>query len=372
MPPLLRLWRLVKPWRDPPPGFLTVYSVQLLSGLRFPLPPLLVEVFNLLGIPPSQLLPNSYWKLEWDVPTAWAWSLNVLPPLNLGDIKRVMKEACLVDHEFNAKATLDEELLIVVGLHLAPDRYEGPSIVLLDFIRIMMNRVVVCKFIPDDVPAMPSSSGTRSAPSTPSDLPLELTPRSTTTPPPIASLSGPQETPDVPLSSPLPLPVEEPPFSHKRPCISVEGAKDTPSVAGPSEPAFQAPVLTPYMDPQAGAFNMLKAVNRADVEIPAVVTAMVEKYAYSLKNCEMLRRELQKVKAAIQGQCAELEAQARERENKLKEELEILKNQMVEKDSQIAMMTMENAAIRSSTMQAYARGREEGASSAVIAFKDSA
>ncbi|KAK4435241.1 hypothetical protein Salat_0687400 [Sesamum alatum] len=45
---------------DPSPGFLTVYSTQLLSGLRFPLPPLMVEIFNLLGIPPNQLLPNSY------------------------------------------------------------------------------------------------------------------------------------------------------------------------------------------------------------------------------------------------------------------------------------------------------------------------
>ncbi|KAK4426624.1 hypothetical protein Salat_1431100 [Sesamum alatum] len=38
---------------DPPPGFLTVYSAQLLFGLRFPLPPLMVEIFNLLGILPS-------------------------------------------------------------------------------------------------------------------------------------------------------------------------------------------------------------------------------------------------------------------------------------------------------------------------------
>ncbi|KAK4424010.1 hypothetical protein Salat_1594400 [Sesamum alatum] len=230
---------------NPPPGFLTVYSAQLLSGLKFPLPFLMVEIFNLLGIPPSQLLPNSYrlvvgfllcsqlygfspsvenflgvlapkvttgecffylsprpgltflrekpsshgaWKShfffvrkpEWNVPTAWAWSLNALPPLNLGHIKRVMKEAGLVDHEFNATKILEEELLIVAGLHPAPDRYEGPLDRLTRF-RIMMNRASVCKFISNNVPAMPSHSGTRSAPSTPSDLPPELTPTPTTT-----------------------------------------------------------------------------------------------------------------------------------------------------------------------------------------------
>ncbi|KAK4433308.1 hypothetical protein Salat_1093100 [Sesamum alatum] len=45
---------------DPPAGFLIVYASQLTSGLRFPLPPLLVHLFNILGILPSQLLPNSY------------------------------------------------------------------------------------------------------------------------------------------------------------------------------------------------------------------------------------------------------------------------------------------------------------------------
>ncbi|KAK4417384.1 hypothetical protein Salat_2564000 [Sesamum alatum] len=348
---------------DPPPGFLTVYSAQLVSGLRFPLPPLLVKIFNLLGIPPSQLFSNSYRKSEWDVPTAWACSVNALPPLNLGDTKRVMKEAGLVDHEFNAKAILNEELLIVAGLHPAPDRYEGPLDRITRF-RIMMNRAVMRKFIPNDVPAMPSSSEMRSARSTPSDLSLKLTPTSTTTLPSSASVSCPQETPvidvvtspedvppavpptdlpsDVNPSSLFPPLVEELPSSHKRPRIAVEGAEDTPTAVGPSEPVFPALVLTPCIDPQAGAFNMSKAVNQADVEvliprtftgignlmlsqasvIPTVVTAVVEKYAYSLKNCEMLHRELQETKAAIRGQHAKIEAKSRERENKLKEELD--------------------------------------------------
>ncbi|KAK4424510.1 hypothetical protein Salat_1644400 [Sesamum alatum] len=266
-----------------------------------------------------------------------------------------MKEAGLVDHEFNAKAILDEELLIVAGLHPAPDKYEGPLDRITRF-RIMMNRAAVRKFIPDDVLAMRSSSGTRSAPSTPSDLPPELTPTSRTTPPPPASVPCPQETPvievvtspedvppmvppadlpqDVHPSSSLPPPVEDLPSSHKRPRIDVEGTEDAPTAAGPSEPAFPAPVLTPRMDPQAGAFNMSMAVNRVDVEvltprtftgirnlilshasvIPAAVTTMVEKYTYSLRNGEMLRRELQETKASVRAQCAEFEKQARERE----------------------------------------------------------
>ncbi|KAK4424415.1 hypothetical protein Salat_1634900 [Sesamum alatum] len=49
-----------------------------------------------------------------------------LAPLNLGEIKRRMKEAGLIDHEFKAKAIMEEELLIVAGLHPAPDKFEAP------------------------------------------------------------------------------------------------------------------------------------------------------------------------------------------------------------------------------------------------------
>ncbi|KAK4426464.1 hypothetical protein Salat_1415000 [Sesamum alatum] len=280
-----------------------------------------------------------------------------------------MKEAGLVDHEFNAKAILQEELLIVAGLHPTPDRYEGPLDRVTRF-RIMMNRAAVRKFIPDDVPETPV----------------------------IEVVTSPEDVPSAPLhvdaqqdvGSPLPPPVEDLPSSHKRPCVSVEGAEEVTPRLVPSQPAFPALVLTLRMDPQARAFNMSKAINRADVEvltprtftgignlvlshasIPAAITAMVEKYSYTLKNCEMLRRELQEAKAYVQGRCAEIETLSQERESKLKEELEALKNQMVEKDSQITMMMMENAAIRASTMQAYAWGREEGVSSAVTSFMES-
>ncbi|KAK4438105.1 hypothetical protein Salat_0144600 [Sesamum alatum] len=288
--------------------------------------------------------------------------LNALPPLNLGDIKRVMKEVGLVDHEFNAKAILDEELLIVVGLHPAPDRYEGPHD------RIMMNRVAVRKFIPDDVPAMPSSSGTRSAPSTPSDLPPKLTPTSRMTHPPSASLPCHQETPVIEVvTSPEDASyVEDLPSSHKRPRIDVEGTEDVPTAAGPSELAFLAPVLTPHMDPQVGAFNMSKAVNRADVEVltPRTFTSISNLILSNASVRQKLRFEPNVLKLRNRLE--------RERENKHKEELDALKHQMVDKDSQISMLTMENVAIKASTMQAYARGREEGASSAVLVFKESA
>ncbi|KAK4412560.1 hypothetical protein Salat_2903100 [Sesamum alatum] len=111
-----------------------------------------------------------------------------------------MKGVGLVEHGFNAKAILYEELPFLVGLHPGPDPYDAPldaftrlskfsswfvgflpflfdRVISLFFARIMMNRAAVCKFVLDDVPAISSSSGTRSAPATPSDLP-SATPRS--------------------------------------------------------------------------------------------------------------------------------------------------------------------------------------------------
>ncbi|KAK4417205.1 hypothetical protein Salat_2546100 [Sesamum alatum] len=312
---------------NPPPGYLTVYSTQFLSDLRVPSVFSVVQFFPICrkfsgvlapkittgecffyltprpGLTFLREKPYSHgsWKSHFFfykkgrvegikrsviLGRAWAWSLNALPPLNLGDIKRSVKEEGLVDHEFNAKAILEEELLIVAGLHPAPDRYEGPLDCVTRF-RIMRNRVAVRKFIHDDVPVMPSSSETRSAPSSPMDIPPKLTPHSQTSPPAPSSEPCTFETPvievvtspeDVPpttfpidaqqeVDSPLPSPVEDPPSSHKRPRVSVEGAKEVPFEAGLSQPVFPAPVLTPRMDPQAGAFNMSKAVNRADVEV---------------------------------------------------------------------------------------------------------
>ncbi|KAK4421768.1 hypothetical protein Salat_2127400 [Sesamum alatum] len=94
-----------------------------------------------------------------------------------------MIDVGLVSHEFKAKAILEEELLIVAGIHPAPDRYEGP----LDAysrLRIMMNRAAVCKFIPDDVLAIPHSPSNRSISSTHCKAPSASVPRAVTPPPP--------------------------------------------------------------------------------------------------------------------------------------------------------------------------------------------
>ncbi|KAK4426623.1 hypothetical protein Salat_1431000 [Sesamum alatum] len=172
----------------------------------------------------------------------------------------------------------------------------------------MMNRAVVCKFISDDVPAMPSSSGMGN----PGDRSCHFSGR-------CASMVPPSDFPqDVHPSSPLPSPVEDFPSSHKRPRVEVEGTEGAPTVAGPSEPVFLALVLTPRMDPQEGTFNMAKVVNQADVEVLTsrtftgignlilsnasvilAVTAMVEKYSYALRNGEMLHREFQEAKATV-------------------------------------------------------------------------
>ncbi|KAK4422981.1 hypothetical protein Salat_1880700 [Sesamum alatum] len=261
---------------NPPPGYLTVYSAQLTSGLRFPLPDLLVQFFNVLGIPPSQLLPNSYtliigfllcaqlyefdasvenflgvfspkitsgecffylsprpgltfirekpsshgaWKSKyfflrkegWQILLSWGSSLNPQPPLNLGEVKRRMKEAGLVDHEFSAKAILEDELLVVAGLHPASDTYDGP-LDRFSRLRIMMNRVAMRKFIPEDVPAIPTSSGSR--PVLPNDLPANLVPPAGT---PSSSRSPRPIRPDDLMASATPLAGAS---SSARPCTS--------------------------------------------------------------------------------------------------------------------------------------------------------
>ncbi|KAK4413824.1 hypothetical protein Salat_2795200 [Sesamum alatum] len=308
---------------SPSPGCMTLYSAQLLSGLCFPLPPLLLQVFNLLGIPRSQLLPNSYrlvvgfllcsqlygfdpsvenflgalapklttrecfiyltprpgltfirdkpsshgaWKSrfffikkpKWGVHVAWSWFLNALPPLNLGEIKRRMKEAGLVDHEFKAKSILDEELLIVVGLHPAPDTYEGP----LDHftrLQIMMNRAAVR--IPEDVPVMPSSSGTRYVPSTPTDLPPELTPSSST--PPSAPINPEADVRATPIIEVITSPEDTTP-----PPVQSEGLPLEPYPLSPVD-GLPSSYKRPRTLEKAAAFNMLKTVNRVDVEVLA-------------------------------------------------------------------------------------------------------
>ncbi|KAK4439271.1 hypothetical protein Salat_0262000 [Sesamum alatum] len=101
---------------------------------------------------------------------------------------------------------------------------------------------------------------------------------------------------------------------------------------------------------------------------------MIEKYAALMKNLEDTRRDLREVRSSmdvLKGQYEQDGARSREREAKLRNELEVLRNQFVDKDGQIALLSMENEVVKTSTMQAYTRGREEGAVSPVALFKDS-
>ncbi|KAK4423956.1 hypothetical protein Salat_1978500 [Sesamum alatum] len=253
-----------------------------------------------------------------------------------------MKEAGLVDHEFSAKALLEDELLVVAGLYPALDTYGGP-LDRFSRLRIMMNCAAVRKFIPEDVPAIPTSSGSR--PVLPDDLPADLVPpigtpsssrflrpalpddlavgvtplagassstRPRMSPSPVSQLNPspfPQGNPiievgtseenttsqtpsDLPPTSPLPPPVEALSSSLKRPRREETPSEGTPrsyeEVLGLT---FPAPVFTPNLDPRA--------------------------------------------------------------------------------DGQITALTLENEVVRASMVQAYTRGREEGASSAVAALKNS-
>ncbi|KAK4417430.1 hypothetical protein Salat_2568600 [Sesamum alatum] len=165
---------------NPPHGCVTVYEAQCVSGLRFPLHPFLVDLLVTLGIPPSVFSPrltpgecffhfsphpglmfihekpssygawkNSFFfvrKVEWEVPLIWRSSLNDLPSINFKLVKERVKAAGLLDHGFKAKALVEEDLLILVGLHSVPDTYTGPES---RYFRLqtMMNRAVVRKFL---------------------------------------------------------------------------------------------------------------------------------------------------------------------------------------------------------------------------------
>ncbi|KAL0436494.1 UNVERIFIED_CONTAM: hypothetical protein Sradi_0357300 [Sesamum radiatum] len=324
---------------DPPPGCLTVYASQVNSGLFFPLPSVVSQIFTVMGIPPSQLLPNSYrllvgfmlcsqlytfeaalenllgvfmpkvitgecffylcpspgltfirekpsshgsWKSRfffikkdnWDVPLAWSTSLNPLPSLDLTEIKERMLSAGLTSHGFNAKAILERELLVVSGLFQAPDLYEGRYA----RFRMMMNRAAVRKFIPDDVPVIPSSSETRSASAIFSDiLSSSVSPTTPSAHIPPGSASAPQDTPVIEVATspdiegtPFQTPFEVPLLSPTPPSVEVASSLKRPRIeefVGGDHPLFfPARVMTPRLDPKAGVFNMARATNRADVE----------------------------------------------------------------------------------------------------------
>ncbi|KAL5861852.1 hypothetical protein ACOSQ3_003136 [Xanthoceras sorbifolium] len=44
----------------PPPGYVVIFSHHLIAGLRFPLPPILIRILNILELAPMQRSPNAY------------------------------------------------------------------------------------------------------------------------------------------------------------------------------------------------------------------------------------------------------------------------------------------------------------------------
>ncbi|KAK4417201.1 hypothetical protein Salat_2545700 [Sesamum alatum] len=63
-------------------------------------------------------------------------------------------------------------------------------------------------------------------------------------------------------------------------------------------------------------------------------------------------------------------ARARETEAKFREEIEALRNQLVEKEGQIVTLTIENEVVKASIVQ-DTRGREEGVVSGMTLYKES-
>ncbi|KAK4428864.1 hypothetical protein Salat_1186300 [Sesamum alatum] len=111
---------------------------------------------------------------------------------------------------FKPKAQVEEDLLIVAGLHPTPDTYTGPRVVTSASVMTMMNRAPVSKFLPENVPSNPlSSSSTRSASATPSDIESSGRGRSPSRTPPVVGPNSASPSPtlsgyvDVPSEMPV-------------------------------------------------------------------------------------------------------------------------------------------------------------------------
>ncbi|KAK4439270.1 hypothetical protein Salat_0261900 [Sesamum alatum] len=178
-----------------------------------------------------------------------------------------MKEAGLIAHEFNAKAILEEESLIVAGLHPAHDPYEGP----LDRYTRFWDPF---DSFPSDRASPYSSPSCKHSSSTPSYT--SAFPHGT---PVIEVVTSPEEstpfqTPSEaqPLS-PLPPPVEALSTSHKQPRSEETIPEGTPQSSNKvPELVFPIPILTPRLDLKTGAFNISRAVHRSNVEALAIRT----------------------------------------------------------------------------------------------------
>ncbi|KAK4417022.1 hypothetical protein Salat_2527700 [Sesamum alatum] len=142
----------------PQPGCVTMYVAQVSDMFHFVLP--VVSI-------------NHPWKISsmFSRRDYVLGNVYVKNPRLMGDEGR-LTDAGLFEHGFKVKALLEIELLVVVGLHFVVDNYDGPES-LYSHLQTMMNRAAILNFIPDNIPSNPlSSSGTRSASATPSDVPL--------------------------------------------------------------------------------------------------------------------------------------------------------------------------------------------------------
>ncbi|KAK4428397.1 hypothetical protein Salat_1139300 [Sesamum alatum] len=183
----------------------------------------------------------------------------------------------------------------------------------------MMNRAAVRKFILDDVPAMASSSGTRSGSSIPLDMILHSLVRSLTQL--IQCLLLVRRILSLLAILPQFLPRSRLCLHFTRGFVWRKLQPRAPLQVTLLIWFFPAPALTPHLDPRSGVFNMSCTIHRSDVEAllsksvlglgsfilaqnsttSATVTAMMEKHTTLLKEFEARSRSLLEM-------CSELNA----------------------------------------------------------------
>ncbi|KAK4428842.1 hypothetical protein Salat_1184100 [Sesamum alatum] len=273
-------------------------------------------------------------KAHWEVPLSCGLSLKELPSVDLDLVKERVRSVGPLEHGFEAKALMEEDILIVAGLHPFEDTYSGPES------QVMMNRAAIRKFFPKNIPSKPlSSSTTKSASATPTDIQSSGRGRS----PSMTPLNLPPSS-----SSPSPLPAQlvdallEPPMievvtspKNDPPQVSISPSWSSPQDPSPdmavpksdpvSSSAFPVPMMTPQFNPKAGVSNMLKAVHRADVNFlagrpveglgqlllshtamtPAIIVALVEIY-------EKMRRDYESISLQLKDIISQLETLSRE------------------------------------------------------------
>ncbi|KAK4429068.1 hypothetical protein Salat_1206800 [Sesamum alatum] len=398
---------------NPPPGCLTVYAAQCVCGLRSPLHPFLINLLVVLGIPPSQLNPNSYrclcpktywgecffhfsprpslmfihdkpssygaWKnsfffvrkAEWEVPLTWRSSLNEQPSINFELVRERVKAAGLLDHGFKAKALMEEDLLTLAGLHPIPNTYTGPDsryFRLRNFSRRMYPRIPCPLRVRGQHWLLPPIVRLGSV--SPSPPPTGQLGSSLDTPVIEVETSPEGDTTPIPSSPPFVPQVEEGSSSQKRPRVEeVPQREEAPSSDPPSAAAsasFPLPVMTPQFNPKLGVSNMCKVANKDDVEF------------LSGRSMESIGHLILLQTAMLKGgriQVESLKKQLADEESKSREKISSLRTQLEEKDHQLSVQAMEMEYLRTTSLQSYSRGHEGGLqaghSTAVATYKAS-